>query len=132
MVSFYPAELREKFGAEMIEVFLEDLEDSRRRGGWIGASRVWWRSVRELCRIGLPAGISRREIAVPLIVYLFEVFYVGSVILLTRKDPHNAFPKSLGEDLVLVVFSGLIPAVIARIAQLVGDASAPDPLRLRS
>jgi hypothetical protein len=41
MLRLYPAELRHDFGAEMTQVFLDDIDDS-------GAARVWWRSLKEL------------------------------------------------------------------------------------
>ena len=126
MLSFYPAELRAEFGAEMTEVFLEDLKDSRKRSGWAGASRVWWRSVRELCRIASPEIVSRREIAVPLLMYVLQVIDFSATVFLPR---HGRFP--IGNELLLIFGASLIPAFIARIALRVGDGSLPVPLSLR-
>ena len=130
MLSFYPADLRRDFGAEMTEVFLEDLEDSRRRGGWMGAARVWWRSVRELCRIASPEMASRREIAVPFVMYVMQAIYLAGLILLTRGNPHADIPRSAGDILILIFGTSLIPAIIARIALLIGDGAVPVPLTL--
>ncbi len=131
MLSFYPADLRRDFGAEMTEVFLEDLEDSHRRGGRMGAVRVWWWSVRELCRIASPEVISRREIAVPLVMYVLQSIYLAGIIFLTQRDPHAGIPRSVGERLVLIFGMSLIPALIGRVALLIGDGSVPVPLSLR-
>jgi hypothetical protein len=130
LLTLCPADLKKEFGEEMTQVFLDDLADHQRRCGWMGAARVWWRSLREICGIALPEMASRHGIAVPFMVYVFQMFYISSIIVLARRDPHSAFPKSLGEDLALIFLSGVIPAFIARIAQLVGDASVPVPLRI--
>jgi len=131
MLSFYPADLRRDFGAEMTEVFLEDLEDSRLRGGWMGAVRVWWRSVRELCRIASPEMASRREIAVPFVMFVLQAMYLSGIIFITQSNPHADIPRSVGDRLVLVFGMSLIPALIARVALLIGDGSVPVPLSLR-
>ncbi|HWB87569.1 MAG TPA: hypothetical protein VG675_25730, partial [Bryobacteraceae bacterium] len=55
LLHLYPAELREDFGPEMMQVFLDDMEDSRRRHGFSGAARVWWHSLKELGQVALPA-----------------------------------------------------------------------------
>jgi hypothetical protein len=131
LLSFYPADLRNDFGAEMTEVFLEDLEDSRRRGGWMGTARVWWRSVREFCCIASPEVISRREIAVPLVMYVLQAIYLAAIIFLTQRNPHADIPRSAGGTLVLIFGASAIPALIARVALLIGDGSVPVPLSLR-
>ena len=127
MLSFYPADLRNDFGAEMTEVFLEDLADSRRRGGWLGAARVWWRSVRELCRIGSPEVISRREIAVPFVMYVVQVINLSVTVFLPQ---HNRFALPIRDGFFMIFGISLIPALIARVALLIGDRSVPVPLTL--
>jgi hypothetical protein len=130
-LSFYPADFRRDFGAEMTEVFLEDLEESRQRGGWLGAAHVWWRSVRELCRIASPEVISRREVAVPGLMFVLQTLYIGAIVLLAHGDPHSTLPQSGGDTLVLIFGVSLIPALIGRIALRIGDNSVPVPLSLR-
>ena len=130
LLSLYPADLRHDFGEEMTQVFLEDLEDSRRVHGFRGAARVWWRSLKELCQIVLPAGASKREIAVPAIVFILQEFYLGGIMLLSHRDPRAIMPRSLGGMLALGVPMAVVTAVIAFIALRVGDRSVPVPLNL--
>lgn len=127
LLSLCPADLRRDFGAEMTEVFLEDLEDSRRRGGWVGAVRAWWRSVVEMCRVASPEMVSRREIAVPLVMYVVQVLDLRLTVFLPR---HERLP--VGGELALIFGVSLIPALVARIALRVGDNAVPVPLSLRS
>ncbi len=130
ILSLYPADLRHDFGEEMTQVFLEDLEDSRRVHGFRGAARVWWRTLKELCRIAIPFEASRRAIAVPIIVFILQEFYLGGIMLLVeRHNPHVLMPKSLG-DMAAMAMPGLIPAFTAFVALRVGNRSVPVPLEL--
>ncbi len=131
LLSLYPADLRHEFGAEMTQVFLDDLEDSRRVHGFRGAARVWWRSLNELFRIGLPLQASKREIAVPIVMYVLQEIYLGAIILLAPFDPSMPiWPKTAGQRLVLLFIPCLIPAVIASVALRIGNRSVPVPLEL--
>ena len=127
-LSFYPADFRKDFGAEMTEVFLEDLGDSRQRGGWLGAARVWWRSVRELCSIASPEVISRREVAVPGLMYALQVIDLSVTVFLPQ---HNRSALPIRDGLLMIFGISLVPALIARIALRIGDNSVPVPLNLR-
>jgi hypothetical protein len=127
LLGLCPADLRREFGAEMTQVFLEDLEDQRRRGGWMGAARVWWRSVRELRGIALPELASRREVVVPFVMGLLQLV----LILLSQCDPYNT-PRSIGDLLLLIFAMNLIPTVIGSAVLQIGNRSVPVPLNLRS
>lgn len=128
LLLLYPAELRRNFGAEMTQVFLEDLEESQRRSGIRGSARVWWRSIRELFRIALPARVSGREIIVALITYAFsESYFLGIVMLDGGK--HIPRPPEL-EGASLLAW-GLFPAFTAYVALCVGNRTVPEPLDLR-
>ncbi len=37
----YPGALRRQFGEEMIEVFVEQMQDAQQNEGWMGETRVW-------------------------------------------------------------------------------------------
>ncbi len=130
LLTLYPDDLRNEFGEEMKQVFLEDLEDSRRSFGRRGVVRVWWRSVKELFRIALRIEISKREIAVPLIMFVLQELYVGGIMLMAHNDPLAVMPKSPGDMISLAIPIGLIPSAIAFIALRVGDRSVPVPLAL--
>lgn len=131
LLSLYPAELRTEFGAEMVQVFLEDLDDSARTRGFFGAARVWRRSLKELLAIALPAFASQREIAVALIMYVLQEFYLGGIMILARNHPGGTpFPGSPGQVITMTMLCGLIPAFIAFVALHIGNRSVPEPLNL--
>ena len=41
LLCLYPSELRRQFGAEMIEVFSEQIRDAFQKEGWQGGAGVW-------------------------------------------------------------------------------------------
>jgi hypothetical protein len=121
MLRLYPAELRHAFGAEMTEVFLEDLASGR-------PTRVWWCSLKELFRIALPAALSHRYVVVPALLYLLQALYMGSVMIWVPRD---RVPHSIEELVVLATLPGLASAVMAFVALYIGDRAVPEPLNLR-
>jgi len=129
-LSLYPAELRRDFGAEMSQVFVEDLEDSYRSRGVAGAARVWWRSVKELWRVALPEHASKREIEVPIVVYCLNNLYMAVMLVSFPEVPgaHGALPvvQAIAGSLLF----SLIPALITFVALRVGNHSVPVPLVL--
>lgn len=129
LLSLYPAELRTDFGAEMTQVFLEDLEDSARTRGFFGAARVWRRSLTELLRIALPARAAGREVAVPLIIYVLQEIYLGGMLFMTNQMT-SARPKFIWQGIALMMLCGLIPALTAFVALRIGNRSVPEPLNL--
>jgi len=106
LLRLYPAELREDFGPEMTQVFLDDVEDGRRRHGHIGIAHVWWRSLKELCQIAL----STPRVMVPLFIYLSQTLYFYGVV-----RPHRVLPVLL------------IPVLTTFIALEARDYEVPDP-----
>jgi len=131
-LALYPAELRNTFGAEMIQVFGEDLEDSYEAHGFLGAAIVWCRSLKELFRVALPAWAAQREIAVALIIYVVQEVYLAGIMLLAHGDPRPVLPKSIGQMTALGMVAGLVPAFIAFVALRIGNRSVPVPLNLSS
>jgi hypothetical protein len=105
LLRLYPADLREHFGPEMTQVFLDDLEDRRRRHGLPGAARVWWHSLKELCQIAL---LTPRVLA-PLFIYLSQTLYFYDVM-----RPHRGLPVLL------------IPILTTFIALKARDYEVPD------
>ncbi len=124
LLHLYPAELRHAFGAEMTQVFLDDIDDN-------GAVRGWWRSLKELFRIALPAAFSRRYVQVPATLGFLQVLYMCTLITFAPRDPASPLPHSLAEIIVITVPSALASAVIALVALYVGDRAVPEPLNLR-
>jgi hypothetical protein len=131
LLSLYPAELRKDFGAEMVQVFLEDLEDSARTRGFFGAARVWRRSLKELLAIALPAFATQREIAVALMMYVLQEIYLGGIMVMAARHTSDV-PKSIGPGIIFVMLYGLIPAFTAFVALHIGNRSVPVPLNLSS
>lgn len=105
LLRLYPAELRADFGPEMTQVFLDDMEDGRRRNGHAGAARVWWRSLKELCQIALLTP----RVMVPLFIYLSQTLYFYGVM-----RPHRGLPVLL------------IPVLTTFIALEARDYEVPD------
>ena len=124
LLHLYPAELRHNFGAEMTQIFLDDIDDS-------GAALVWWRSLKELFRIALPAAFSRRYVQVPAMIYLLMVAYFGSILMWGPRDARSPLPHSAAELIPLLIFPGLFAAAIALIALYIGDRAVAEPLNLR-
>ncbi|HEU5020947.1 MAG TPA: hypothetical protein VFT60_03625 [Bryobacteraceae bacterium] len=124
LLRLYPAELRRDFGAEMIEVFLEDLASGR-------PARVWWCSIRELFRIALPAAFSQRYVLVPAMLYLLMALDFGSIMMFAPRDVRSPLFHSAAESILLLIFPGLASAAIAFVALYVGDRAVPEPLSLR-
>jgi hypothetical protein len=78
----YPVDLHRDFGAEMAEVFSEDLADAWRNRRLAGAAAVWWRAVSELFRIGLPQRLSNRDLLAPAISLAVHFVLIGGLLAL--------------------------------------------------
>jgi hypothetical protein len=126
LLALYPDELRDQFGSEMKQVFLEDLEDSYQARGFFGAASVWYRSLKEVFRVALPARAAQREFAVALIMYVLQEVYLGGILTLSGKGTSD-LPESLWPG--ALVF-GFFPAAIAFVALRIGNRAVPAPLHL--
>ena len=81
----YPPALRAEFGAEMAEVFVEDIAAAWQRASWRGAARAWSGVSRDLAGIALPYLVVR---ATPvLLAVLSSIVLYGS--LLAAIDPNR-------------------------------------------
>jgi hypothetical protein len=130
-LSLYPVELKEKFGPEMTRVFLEDLEDSSRTRGFSGAAAVWYRSLKEVFRVALPARAAQREVAVALVMYVLQQIYMGAIVLLAPRGPSDPITSiPCGPLIALTLVFPLFPALIAFLALRVGNRAVPEPLCL--
>jgi hypothetical protein len=124
LLRLYPAELRRDFGAEMTQVFLDDIADS-------GAARVWWRSFRELFRVALPAAFSRRYVQVPAMLWCLQLLYFCGILMLASGDSRSPLPDSVAQIIAVVTIPGLFSAAVAFVALYIGDRAVPEPLNLR-
>ena len=61
---FYPNELRREFGAEMVEVFDEQVSEAYSRSGFPGLLRVWFSATREFVAIALPGRLAERMVPI--------------------------------------------------------------------
>src|SRR3974377_1737575 len=52
-LAFYPHDLREEFGEEMVEVFEEQVAEAYQERGLPGVFRIWWCTAREFVVINL-------------------------------------------------------------------------------
>ncbi len=126
MITLGPTDLCQRFGPEMTQVFAEDLDDSYRACGLAGAARVWLRAAKELIRIAVPEQISKREFAVPFIVFALFCVETGFQILALR----HISPQPLAPEIAMALAFGLLAAAAAFVAIRAGNRSLPQPLDL--
>jgi hypothetical protein len=60
----YPGELRRDFGAEMVEVFDEQVSEAYSRSGFPGLLRVWFGATREFVTVALPGRVVERMLPI--------------------------------------------------------------------
>ena len=82
---FYPNDLRGPFGAEMIEVFDEQVSEAYSRSGFLGLLRVWFNATREFVNVALPSRLAERmlpiaAVSTALALMVWFAGYVGYVM----------------------------------------------------
>ena len=87
----YPNELRREFGAEMVEVFDEQVSEAYSRSGFPGLLRVWFRATREFVTIALPGRLA--ESMVPIVARDGGIGIVGVVCGLHRLRNENSLAR---------------------------------------
>jgi hypothetical protein len=60
----YPNEFRREFGADMVEVFDEQVSEAYSRSGLSGLLRVWFSATIELVYIALPGRLAERMVPI--------------------------------------------------------------------
>jgi hypothetical protein len=77
----YPGELRREFGAEMVDVFDEQVSEAFFRRGFSGLLHVWFSTAREFVTVALPGRFA--EHMVPIVgvtaTLAFMVWFAGYV-----------------------------------------------------
>jgi hypothetical protein len=81
----YPNELRREFGAEMVEVFDEQVSEAYSRSGFPGLLRVWFSATREFVTIALPGRLADRMVPIlavtaALALLVWFAGYIGYVM----------------------------------------------------
>ncbi len=81
----YPSELRRDFGAEMIEVFDEQVSEAYSRRGFPGFLRVWFSAMQEFVAIALPSRLAERVVPIvavtaTLALMMWFAGYIGYVM----------------------------------------------------
>jgi hypothetical protein len=81
----YPSELRREFGAEMVEVFDEQVSEAYSRSGFPGLLRVWFSATREFVTIALRGRLAEHmgpivAVTAALALMVWFAGYVGSVM----------------------------------------------------
>ena len=81
----YPSELRHDFGAEMVEVFDEQVSEAYSRSGFPGFLCVWFSAMREFVTIALPRRLAERVVPIvavtaTLALMIWFAGYVGYVM----------------------------------------------------
>ena len=108
----YPTGLKRTFGGEIVEVFVEDLNDAVRQHGIVGAVVVWRRALSELFCICLPYQFAKSAFVAP-VISLFWCSGIG--VWLVRRETN------------ILGWPGLIAAAIAVLA--VRHCNRPSPMR---
>ena len=81
----YPDELRREFGAEMVEVFDEQVSEAYSRSGFPGLLRVWFSATREFVTIALPGRLAERMVPIVVVTAALALLvwfagYIGYVM----------------------------------------------------
>jgi len=126
MLFLYPAELRRDFGAEILDVFREDLNHASSYRGLAGMLSVWACALREFVRIALPAFAENRRIAVPSILFAFN----EAVLAIPQKLIFTHRPMSLQFILATALWPSLLAALTALVVVILGQQCPLFPLRL--
>lgn len=81
----YPSDLRRDFGAEMIEVFDEQVSEAYSRRGFPGLLRVWFNAAQEFIAVALPSRLAERVVPIAgvtatLALMMWFAGYIGYVM----------------------------------------------------
>ena len=84
-LALYPGELRRDFGAEMIEVFDEQVSEAYSRSGFFGLLHVWFGAIREVVTIALPGRLAQRMLPIAAVTTALALMvwfagYIGYVM----------------------------------------------------
>jgi hypothetical protein len=126
MLFLYPAELRRDFGAEILDVFQEDLNHATSYRGVAGMFSVWACALREFTRIALPAWAENRRVAVPAILFALN----ETIITVPQKLIFTHRPMSLQFILATALWPSLLAALTALVVVILGQQCPLFPLRL--
>lgn len=126
MLFLYPSELRRDFGAEILDLFREDLNHASSYRGLVGMLSVWACALREFVRIALPAYAENRRVAVPSILFAFN----EAVLTIPQKLIFTHRPVSLQFVLATALWPSLLAALTALVVVILGQQCPLFPLRL--
>jgi len=126
MLLLYPAELRRDFGAEILDVFREDLNNGSSYRGVTGIASVWGCALREFFRIALPAYAENRRVAVPSILFALN----ETILTVPQKLIFTHQPMSLQFILGTALWPSLIAALTALVVVILGQQCPLFPLQL--
>jgi hypothetical protein len=126
MLFLYPADLRRDFGAEILEVFREDLNHASFYRGFAGMLSVWACALREFARIALPAYAENRRVAVPSILFALN----EALLTIPQKLIFTHRPLSLQFILATALWPSLLAALTALVVVVLGQQCPLFPLRL--
>lgn len=126
MLFLYPSELRRDFGAEILDVFREDLDHASSYRGLAGMLSVWACALREFVRIAFPAWAENRRVAVPSILFALN----EAIITIPQKLIFAHRPMSLQFILATALWPSLLAALTALVVVILGQQCPLFPLRL--
>ena len=85
LLSSIPTSFAREFGAEMVEVFDEQVSEAYSRSGFPGLLRVWFSATREFVTIALPGRLAERMVPIvavtaALALLVWFAGYIGYVM----------------------------------------------------
>ena len=84
---FYPKNLRDDFGSEMMEVFDKQVSDAYSLSGVAGILRVWFSATREIVTVALPGRFAERALLIVAVTatMAFMLWFAGYIGYVMQK-----------------------------------------------
>jgi hypothetical protein len=131
VLPLYPPDLNQNFGAEMTQVFTEDLDNAWENEGLTGAIRVWSAAGWEILRFALPVQAAKPAIAAPVISFALSVTAWSATMQHALRQMLETGALPLVEGFCgIVLWQSLVSAFIALVTVRVGRLSVPMSLGL--
>lgn len=87
MIRWYPPDLREEFGGDMIDAFTESIEAECRRASWHGILETWLGLLHDLAEVVIPYHAAR--IAPIVAAIAFSIVFYGAMLVAIAPSCHK-------------------------------------------
>jgi hypothetical protein len=99
MLAAYPPALRDRFGEEMVDAFVDDLTAEWRAGGWSGVVRVWCSAAREILSVAIPERLRDPALAGPAMSLAIHLTLAAAIVAIGAAF-HEGIPAGVLHGLV--------------------------------